>query len=222
VEANLFFLKIVKKILAKNSKLGALVIGVITLSFLFISLTIFSQGVFAVDTGLEATRQAAELPDNPNIMSILGQIIYIILSLLGVVFIILVIYGGFMRMTAGGKSDQIEKSTKIITSAVIGVIIILASYAITAFVLSRVGASVGNSEIESINLDENPISDELRGGPVEPTNPMPVGTINNECSFFGGSCHEIGEEYTMNTCPSRTRSGGRMNCNAGEICCIPY
>lgn len=119
------------------------IISFLTICFI-ISLVAFSQGVFAqVDTGLDATAGAAELPEATDISAIIGQIIYAILGFLGVIFVILLIYGGFVRMTAGGNPEAIKKSNGIIVSAVIGIIIITASYAITAFVLSRIQASVG-------------------------------------------------------------------------------
>ncbi len=108
-----------------------------------ISPIIFNGGAFALDTGLQKTAGAAGLPANNSIVIIIGQIIHIILGFLGVIFIILLIYGGFIRMTAAGNPETIKKSMGIITSAVIGIIIIIASYSITAFVLSRVGGSVG-------------------------------------------------------------------------------
>ena len=109
---------------------------------MFLSLAIFSQGVLA-QVGLDQTAAAAGLNSNTSIAKIAGQIIYAILGFLGLIFIILLIYGGFMRMTAQGNTEQISKSMGIITSAIVGVIIIIASYTITAFVMSRVGASVG-------------------------------------------------------------------------------
>lgn len=120
----------------------------------FITFTAFTAfiPVLAVDTGLDTTANQAGL-HNPDITQIIGNIVRVILGLLGIFFIILMIYGGFMRMTAQGDSGKISKSTGIITSAAIGVLIILASYAITAFVLSRIGAST--------NLDA------YEGGPIE-------------------------------------------------------
>lgn len=120
-------------------------VTIIVIAFV-ISLTLSlpkSEGVLALDTGLEKTREVAGLPKTEGIATIIGQIIYAILGFLGVIFIILLIYGGFLRMTAQGDPGKIKQSMGIITSAVVGVIIIFASYAITAFVLGKIGASVG-------------------------------------------------------------------------------
>jgi len=114
-------------------------------------LTAFGQGVFAQNTGLEITAGEANLPQTADVSGIIGQIIYAILGFLGVIFVILLIYGGFTRMTAGGNPEAIKKSNGIIVSAVIGIIIILASYTITAFVLNQIRASVGEGGSENYN-----------------------------------------------------------------------
>ncbi len=71
----------------------------------------------------------------------IGSIIQIVLSFLGVIFVILIIYGGFMWMTAGGKEQQVESAKKIITNSVIGIAIVMLAYAITWFVLFKLGES---------------------------------------------------------------------------------
>jgi hypothetical protein len=63
-----------------------------------------------------------------------GKIIGTVLSFLGVIFLILTIAGGIMWMTAGGNQEQVGKAKKLITSAVIGLVIVFASYALTSFI----------------------------------------------------------------------------------------
>jgi len=72
-----------------------------------------------------------------------GNFIEILLSFLGVVFIVLIIYGGFMWMTAQGNETQVEKAKKIIVNSVVGVVIVMLAYAITYFVLISFGNSAG-------------------------------------------------------------------------------
>ncbi len=73
----------------------------------------------------------------------LGSFIQILLSFLGVVFLILIIYGGFLWMTARGNEQQVESAKKIITNSVIGTVIVMLAYAITWFVLWSAGESTG-------------------------------------------------------------------------------
>ncbi len=65
----------------------------------------------------------------------IGRYINWALGLTGTIFLLLTIYAGFLWMTAGGDESNIDKAKKIITSSVIGLIIVLLSYSITSLVL---------------------------------------------------------------------------------------
>jgi len=71
--------------------------------------------------------------------TIIATIITAALSFLGVIFLILMIYGGFMWMTASGNDEQVKKSVQLITAAIIGLIIVVSAYAISFFVMSKMG-----------------------------------------------------------------------------------
>jgi len=75
---------------------------------------------------------------NPGIGNIASTIITTLLSLLGVIFITLTIYAGFLWMTAQGNDQQVEKAMSIIKKAVIGFLIIMSAYSITYFVFRNV------------------------------------------------------------------------------------
>ena len=72
----------------------------------------------------------------------IGNILRIVLSFLGVIFLILIIYGGFTWMTAGGNEQQITKAKGIIFNAIIGLIVVLAAYAITAYFGEEIGKAL--------------------------------------------------------------------------------
>lgn len=57
-----------------------------------------------------------------------------LLSLVGITFLILMVYAGFRWMTARGEEDEIKKSRETIITATIGLIAVLAAYAITTLV----------------------------------------------------------------------------------------
>jgi|WetSurMetagenome_2_1015567.scaffolds.fasta_scaffold19938_6 hypothetical protein len=71
-----------------------------------------------------------------DINAIISTIIQSILGLLGVIFLILIIYGGITWMTAEGEEAKVEKAQKIIRSAIIGLIIVISAYAISYFVIN--------------------------------------------------------------------------------------
>lgn len=80
-------------------------------------------------------RVAAGLSD-PGLPSVISVIIWGALSLVGAIFLILIIYGGFLWMTASGNEEQIGKAKKILASSIIGLAIILLSGVIT-YALSK-------------------------------------------------------------------------------------
>jgi hypothetical protein len=69
-----------------------------------------------------------------DIRIIVSNIIKVVLSLLGIIFVVLLIFGGFKWMTAAGNEDAISDAKKLIIQAVIGLAIILSAYAITVFI----------------------------------------------------------------------------------------
>ncbi len=64
------------------------------------------------------------------------NIIRWILGLLGLIGVVMVLYGGFTWMTAGGNEEKIEKAKKIISAAIIGIVIVVLSWAIVTYSLN--------------------------------------------------------------------------------------
>ena len=75
---------------------------------------------------------------------IIANLIKIGLSFLAIVFLAVVLYGGFTWMTAGGNEESVKKARQLITNGTIGVIIIISAYAITVFVLQNTIAATGS------------------------------------------------------------------------------
>jgi hypothetical protein len=91
----------------------------------------------ATDSPLQtvAGSQGAGYLASVGIETLAGQVITALTSLLGVIFVLLTIYGGFLYMNARGNEEQTKKAKAIITQALIGLVIILAAYAISYFIL---------------------------------------------------------------------------------------
>ncbi|MHB8903650.1 MAG: pilin [Patescibacteria group bacterium] len=62
-----------------------------------------------------------------------GQIIGVVLSFVGAIFLILMIYAGILWMTSAGNDQQITKAKGLMINAIIGMVIVFAAYAITTF-----------------------------------------------------------------------------------------
>lgn len=85
--------------------------------------------------GLNSQDQAlmgkTSLAGNISLTSIISILIKSVLSFLGVIFLVLTIKAGFKWMMSEGNEDEIKKAKGSLTNAVIGLVIVLAAYAIT-------------------------------------------------------------------------------------------
>ena len=68
----------------------------------------------------------------------IGTLVKAVLSLLGIIAILIVLYGGFRWMTSQGDETKVGDAKKLIISGIIGIIIVVAAYAIASFVLSSI------------------------------------------------------------------------------------
>ncbi len=80
-----------------------------------------------------------------SIEDIIATIIGLILSLLAIIFIILMIVSGYQWMTAGGNEEQVKKAQSRIKNAIIGLVVVILAYAITAFVFRYLPGGAGGS-----------------------------------------------------------------------------
>lgn len=89
-----------------------------------------NQGLAGVQSGAGIT--------NPNpLPALIGDVISVILGALGILLVINITYAGIMYMTANGEDDKVKKAKKMITQSVIGIILIVAAFAISTFVLQQ-------------------------------------------------------------------------------------
>lgn len=123
----------------KNSlKLLALIL---LLAPIFISQNIaYSQDFdFNKDSGLNQSANSGGFvtgADAATIDSLTAQIITIVLSLIGVIFLVFIIYGGVVWMTAEGNEEKIKTANKIIMNSLFGLIMTLTAYVISYFVIN--------------------------------------------------------------------------------------
>src|SRR5438105_4108174 len=73
----------------------------------------------------------------------IAKIIRAVLELLGIIALVLFLYGGYLYMTALGNEEQIGQAKRVMVNAVIGIAIILSSLAIVQFILSKLAAATG-------------------------------------------------------------------------------
>ncbi len=81
------------------------------------------------------------LADKP-LAETVGTIISSFLGLLGVVFLVLMVYAGYTWMTAQGDEKKVEKAKDTIKNCVIGLALVLTAYGITRLIVSWLGGAV--------------------------------------------------------------------------------
>lgn len=112
--------------------IGAAVLGV------FFALPASAQ----INTGLSQIASNTVLGTS-DIRVIIARIIYVALGILGVIVLGIIIYAGFLWMTAGGDDDKVAQAKKWIFNGVVGLVIILSSYALTAFIIGKLVGAIG-------------------------------------------------------------------------------
>lgn len=109
------------------------------------SLFLVPAFVLAADLGLGNAKGIGLQGDLPGMIA---TIIKYALGLVGAIALAMIVYGGFLYITAAGDQKQIEKAKIVIIYAVIGIVVIGVSYALVQFV---VGAFNGTSGSGSSN-----------------------------------------------------------------------
>ena len=114
-------------------------IFIISILLFFVAVPSF---VFAINLGNNLTKGAAEsagysAATETTFSETLGTVIKMALSVVGVIFTILMVYAGYLWMTARGEDSQVEKARNIITQSIIGLVIAVGAYSITAFVVPK-------------------------------------------------------------------------------------
>ncbi|MFA6306518.1 MAG: hypothetical protein WCV70_01335 [Patescibacteria group bacterium] len=112
---------------------------------IFLLMLIFPSFVLASSDAYNSLKKVGEeggtapyaAADQYKLAEIVGIVIQAFLGLLGVIFLVLIIYAGFNWMTAQGEEEKVNKAKDTLQRAVIGLIITIAAYAISTWVLVK-------------------------------------------------------------------------------------
>lgn len=106
---------------------------------LFLAVPLVSQAV-ASDYGLTGIAEKAygkdtvqKLSDDPVVIA--GAVAGVALSVLGIVFLILIVLAGIKWMMAQGNQDKVTEARNAIVHALIGLVIVVAAYSIVKYAL---------------------------------------------------------------------------------------
>lgn len=122
----------------------------ITASLVLMAFIVIGFSAMAFDpasTGLTVTGDEAgydvEAETSQNLALAVGKVLSALYLVLGLVLLIVIIYGGVLYMTAGGSDEQVSKAKKYIINGIIGLVIILLAYVITTYVVDKIGEETG-------------------------------------------------------------------------------
>jgi phage shock protein PspC (stress-responsive transcriptional regulator) len=88
--------------------------------------------------GLGVAGSTAGYEDAPGVAELTANLINALLSLLGIAFLLLLIYAGILYMLASGDEEKVKKAKRVIVNAVIGLVLVVSAYAIASFIFTSV------------------------------------------------------------------------------------
>jgi cytochrome bd-type quinol oxidase subunit 2 len=89
-----------------------------------------------IDGQVADFNEFAGYEEDAEIGGVMSSVIKGFLGLLGIIFLVLMLYAGYNWMIARGDEARVEKAKDTIQRALIGIIITIAAYAITSFVFN--------------------------------------------------------------------------------------
>lgn len=78
-----------------------------------------------------------KLDDKAPVADLVSRLVKAFLGIVGIIALVIFLYGGFLWLTAGGNSSKIEEGRNMFVWAVLGLVVIFSSYAIVSFVFDR-------------------------------------------------------------------------------------
>ncbi len=136
----------------------------------FVSLIWFVPDVHAqLDSSATETLGEASGLSTLDLAILIARIIRAVLQFLGIVLVCLLVYAGYIYLTSAGEKEKIDKSKKIIQSAIIGLLIIFASYSLAAYILAKLLEAAGLSGASSSSAAQysEPLSGSLGSGIID-------------------------------------------------------
>ena len=129
-------------------------------------------GLSGASQNIGAVAQTAGVTNgNVDLLTVIGRVLNIALGFLGVLLLFLILYAGFLWMTAGGDATKVETAKKYIRNAIIGLIIIACAWGIVRFILGLFGG--------------------IAGGGINPGNNPPGGGFSTSAGSLGGGIIEM-------------------------------
>lgn len=142
--------------------------------------------------------------NNLSIAGIVALIFKIAVPLAGAALLVLLLFGGITYLTSAGNDDQIQKAKKIMTSAIIGIIIVAFSFGIGLWIINILGIS------SSIKTATNTNSTQAPTAQLAAHTNTPNSTIKVACKQGSANCTKT-VIFNTNQPPSTTLQTASIN-----------
>jgi hypothetical protein len=128
------------KLLSKSFlKQVLLVSGLTVITIVAFSLLTSTAGAQLINPGDVPQNISQATGGEGSARALVLNIVNFFLGFLGIIAVIMIIYGGIMYVTAGGDQTKIDNAKKIIMYAIVGIIIVLISFALVNTVIQGAG-----------------------------------------------------------------------------------
>ncbi len=95
-----------------------------------------------LDKAAKMSGLAVEGADTPTLEYIIGKYVGMAVSFLGIIFMIVVLYGGITWLTSGGNPENVTKARNTLIHGAIGLLVTLMAYQVTHYVIEKIGTTV--------------------------------------------------------------------------------
>ncbi len=153
-------------------------------------------GLGEASKGTKLIKSGQGIDAQQSVPELIGTIVGVALSFVGAIFFLLILYAGFLWMTAFGSSEKADKAKSILEHAAVGLIIVLSAYAISRFVFSSLPGGSGGDTVTP-----EPVTTSVTCTDLYP---------NGECQDNSFGC---AGEYKPNLCPG----GNNIQCCTDKV-----
>jgi cytochrome bd-type quinol oxidase subunit 2 len=155
-----------------NGAKKALVAIIMTLVFFSIA---FSAGVVSVSAAQVVCPEGANLTSDlckgamgDSVENRIPRIVNTLLFIVGLLSVIMIIYGGITYVTSAGDQSKVVKAKQTITYAVVGLVVSILAFAIVSFVVGQVTDGGGSGGGNNTSNSQGSGGDELLPCPNDP------------------------------------------------------
>ena len=128
-----------RKVFLKNLTAFAVVMMLLVPAFVAVvpvhAQPLTANNLIGGDTMYDSVQNTTGL-GNADPREIAAAVIRVMLGFLGIIAVLIILYAGFLWMTAAGNEDKISQAKGMMSAGVIGLVIILAAFGIATFVMN--------------------------------------------------------------------------------------